>query len=644
MAYLNPNEQATEEFLRQLRDEEARRLYLLRAGRGNVYTPEPIAASFPAPRTAMDLIGSGMQSDQIRSLERMGQAVTPMSSLQSDPVEVIQQSAPATRPVAVRPPSPAVQSRQMAGQQQQAQGPANPPRDTRSFNYNIPAAPKSSAVKTAGLLDTEDAPESGTSWYDDPMRMGLLQAGLGLLSAPQYSTNPNDVTLGSALARGLGGFVQGYGGTKKRLSEAERQKLEDEYRKSERDFNKMYKEVMMDDAKSRIDERRGNYSATVREKLEEKNLIDTMVNEVLAAEGKIDNKTRKINLTTLARQDRDRFNELHQNATTDRTPFEQILIESGRFTKEQAEAQPLSLLMQNAETISGLQAKPEKPVSAPSLDDGEMYRRLEQGRRDPTFVETPEYAEAYGRYKNKALRPSLSQSGTATYIPRSDYPAPEGMEAQTTTSALSKVTQTPGGTQINQMNPDDSKEVRTLFSNIQKLEEFENIVQNVDLNNMDRITSDSPEVARLSTIYNDLLLRLKEQPYNLGVITGPDMDLMESILDNPAKADPTNIRAFFRDKDYYLAKINQLRGILINDTQNVLQDYGGDVNQAYEQRFQRPLTWVPTTPPKTSRTSPKTKEILNQVEQPPAVAPVPNNGNESSLMDFLPDPIQNIFR
>ncbi len=84
--------------------------------------------------------------------------------------------------------------------------------------------------------------------------------------------------------------------------------------------------------------------------------------------------------------------------------------------------------------------------------------------------------------------------------------------------------------------------------------------------------------------------------------------------------------------------------VLINDTQNVLQDYGGDVNQAYEQRFQRPLTWVPTTPPKTSRTSPKTKEILSQVEQPPAVAPVPNNGNESSLMDFLPDPIQNIFR
>ena len=265
-------------------------------------------------------------------------------------------------------------------------------------NVSIAARPQTPAVQAQsapaqGLLETEE-PTDSTSWYDDPTRMGLLQAGLGLMSAPRYSTNPNDVTLSSALARGLGGFVQGYGGTKKRLTEAERQKLEDEYRKSERDFKKMYKEVMMDDAKSRIDDRRVLASDRVREKGEEKNLIDTMVNEILKAEGKTDNKTRKINLTALARQDRNRFNELHKNSTTDRTPFEQILIESGRFTKEQAEAQPLSLLMQNAETISGLLANPEKPVSAPSLDDGEMYRRLEQGRRDPAFVETPEYAEA----------------------------------------------------------------------------------------------------------------------------------------------------------------------------------------------------------------------------------------------------------
>ena len=277
-------------------------------------------------------------------------------------------------------------------------GKQTPPRDTSSL-------PKTPAVKTTGLLDTEE-PAEGGSFYDDPMSMGLIQAGLGLMSAPRYSTNPNDVTLGSALARGLGGFVQGYGGTKKRLSEAERQKLEDEYRKSERDFNKMYKEVMMDDAKSRIDERRGNYSATVREKLEEKNLIDTMVNEVLAAEGKIDNKTRKINLTTLARQDRDRFNELHQNATTDRAPFEQILIESGEYDAESAAGLPLSILKDTAKTIAAQRIKPEKPegglfgdslqakaaqylIDEQGADPQQLAERIMEGRSTPQVVSVP---------------------------------------------------------------------------------------------------------------------------------------------------------------------------------------------------------------------------------------------------------------
>jgi hypothetical protein len=284
MAYLNPNEQATEEFLRQLRDEEARRLYLLRAGRGNVYTPEPIAASFPAPRTAMDLIGSGMQSDQIRSLEQMGQARTPMLPLTPDPIEVIQES--------VRPPSPAVQSRQMAGPLQEPQGPANPPRDTSPFNYNVPAAPKTPAVKTTGLLDTEE-PAEGGSFYDDPMRMGLLQAGLGLMSAPRYSTNPNDVTLSSALARGLGGYIQGYGTTKKRLSDEERQRIEDERDARKEEYDIMYLRALTTDAISRAQQT----SATMTEKAEARRLAgqlkESQVSQILGKQSDL-NQTQRV--------------------------------------------------------------------------------------------------------------------------------------------------------------------------------------------------------------------------------------------------------------------------------------------------------------------------------------------------------------
>ena len=291
MTYLNPNEQATEQFLRQLRDEEARRLYLLRAARGNVYTPDPIAASFPAPRTAMDLIGSGVQSDQIRSLERMGQTVNPMTPLQSDPVEVIQQSDPATRPVAVRPPSPAMQSRQMAAPRQQAQGPANPATNKNSFDFGIPAVPQSSAP-AQGLLDTEE-PAEGGSFYDNPMSMGLIQAGLGLLSTPRYSTNPNDVTLSSALARGLGGFVQGYGGTKKRLSEAERQRIEDERDARKEEYDIMYLRALTTDAISRAQQT----SATMTEKAEARRLAgqlkESQVSQILGKQSDL-NQTQRV--------------------------------------------------------------------------------------------------------------------------------------------------------------------------------------------------------------------------------------------------------------------------------------------------------------------------------------------------------------
>jgi hypothetical protein len=107
----------------------------------------------------------------------------------------------------------------------------------------------------AALLDTaEPSAEPGTSWYDDPMRMGLIQAGLGLLSAPQYSTNMNDVAFFPTAARGISGFLQGYGGTKERLAEEERQKLEDEFKRSQIEFDRLYKTALTNEAIGRTEQ------------------------------------------------------------------------------------------------------------------------------------------------------------------------------------------------------------------------------------------------------------------------------------------------------------------------------------------------------------------------------------------------------
>jgi len=275
----------------------------------------------------------------------------------------------------------------------------NPPQPTSpKTEFGIPN------LFSAGLLDEEQ--DSAPSLFNDPTRMGLLQAGLGLMSAPQYSTNPNDVSLTNALAKGVGGFIQGYGTTSQRLKEEERQELEDEYRRSEREFNQMFKGVMMDDARSRMDERNEGYTDRIMRLAEEKNQIEGMVNEILVAEGKTDNKTRKINLTTLARQDRDRFNELHQNSTTDRTPFEQILIKSGEYDAESAAGLPLSILKDTAKTIAAQRVKQEKPegglfgdslqakaaqylIDEQGADPQQLAERIMEGRSTPQVVSVP---------------------------------------------------------------------------------------------------------------------------------------------------------------------------------------------------------------------------------------------------------------
>jgi len=256
--------------------------------------PSSPASSYPP--NALDYLD---QLDQAR----LQQAVMPNlpKTLGSDPASMIERQlqqyrdrepvAPPTRSQSVRPPSPAVQSRQMAGPPQQAQGPANPPTNKNSFDFGISAVPQPSAP-AQGLLDTEE-PAEGGSFYDDPTRMGLLQAGLGLMSAPRYSTNPNDVTLSSALARGLGGFVQGYGGTKKRLSEAERQRIEDERDARKEEYDIMYLRALTTDAISRAQQT----SATTTEKAEARRLAgqlkESQVSQILGKQSDL-NQTQRV--------------------------------------------------------------------------------------------------------------------------------------------------------------------------------------------------------------------------------------------------------------------------------------------------------------------------------------------------------------
>jgi len=620
MAYLNPNEQATERFLRQLRDEEARRLYLLRAGRGNVYTPEPIAASFPAPRTAMDLIGSGMQSDQIRSLEQMGQARTPMLPLTPDPIEVIQES--------VRPPSPAVPFRQVAGSAQQAQEPAKPPRDTRSFNYNVPVAPKTSAVQTAGLLDTEE-PAEGGSFYDDPMRMGLLQAGLGLMSAPRYSTNPNDVTLSSALARGLGGFVQGYGGTKKRLSEAERQKLDDDFKRQQMEKDIEYKDALIQMYGIQGEAQRKNAELNATEKQRQKQAIAAQVERILKHEGKLGNTTRRLELNRLATSDntnqQNQFADLYRESTTDRTPMEEKLVASGKYTEEDAKKLRFTALETQYDKILDLQTNPPNPKTETKPTEGQKLRDdLERvfiydpttGERkiDHVYRNSPEYRKGIDQHLD-SLQSSVSVGGVGTFEkPR--YPLPDGIDWGVDLATPGrKVTDLGSFVQVEGLG-DNQEKINSSFATLNKLQKLQNkLVEYGKPELAERLTKKDPKVRELVSDYYDLLLTLKEE-YNLGVLTGNDEQIIKSVIADPTSVDLSN---FFSGLDTFVASLNSVKKSVIDNLRPVASQYNIDIMDQYNAiPGYRPLTFDPISvvPPDNDSAgyNSEAKSILQEIQ------------------------------
>ena len=368
--------------------------------------------SFPASSYSPNALDYLDQLDQAR----LQQAMMPNlpKTLNSDPASMIERQfqqyrdrepvAPPTRPQSVRPPSPAVQSRQMAGPPQQAQGPANPPTNKDSFDFGISAVPQPSAP-AQGLLDT-DEPAEGGSFYDDPMRMGLLQAGLGLMSSPRYSTNPNDVTLGSALARGLGGFVQGYGGTKKRLSEAERQKLEDEYQRSVRDFNQRYMQTQMDATQRRLDNEDETITQKVLRQQQAEKTKQAIIADILTAEPDATATRRSaLNRMSLEELNAERAVYFPSAATLQQQEKERMARERlAELTGQPAvtyEGQPLDKL--NAEILKQSEPKPQGNLFGDSLqaqaaqylideqgaDPQQLAERIMEGRSTPQVVSVP---------------------------------------------------------------------------------------------------------------------------------------------------------------------------------------------------------------------------------------------------------------
>jgi hypothetical protein len=282
--------------------------------------------------------------------------------------------------------------------------------------------PVSAPQAPAALLDTaEPSAEPGTSFYDDPMRMGLIQAGLGLLSAPQYSTNMNDVAFFPTAARGIGGFLQGYAGTKQRLAEEERQKLEDEYKRSQIEFDKLYKTALTHEAIGRTEQMQRLLEQPAKDQKEWERLVrkvypgeNNETAEILVAAGYKQGPALldKIGIKKPANETQrtELLNQIKKNDILSDTD-KKTLIE---MTNERnAKGELRNSYTEVEERIKKkVEAKQPKTPTAPKLSDNERILLQSEGR-------TPEAEIAFGNEYTVPVKSQTqyNQDGSQTVIP-----------------------------------------------------------------------------------------------------------------------------------------------------------------------------------------------------------------------------------
>jgi hypothetical protein len=438
-------------------------------------------------------------------------------------------------------------------------------------NVRLPVRTQTSAVQTTGLLDTEDSPESGSSWYDDPMRMGLLQAGLGLLSAPRYSTNPNDVTLSSALARGLGGFVQGYGGTKKRLSEAEQDRLDQEFKRSQMELDRMYKMALTDESAARAARDEANLTKQYEaEKQAEQRKREQILTIMELQQG---------NATTLAQLNNlsaEKVNEIYEGvvAPSQETRQRQELINQiqtgDNLTPDQKkilveyaqnEESKYKDVMAMRDDYAAKNRGPEQVSTAAfenwlgtqtELTDIERNLVLSEVQRsgdtDSGFASVQKIMNLKNAQKGDQPKDSSTMSGTiilqdpqslANYRPE-DYP---GYQA---TKSRDRVLLKPmTGDQLKAMN-DKGAAAQAIDAYLQELRK----IPGSSLELKYKALVEDPSLSALRSKFIHAIMKLKDA-YGLGVLSGNDYDLLERALNDPTKI------LTIRNKENFIETVRQ---------------------------------------------------------------------------------------
>lgn len=525
----------------------------------------PMERVFPTEsRMTPDQLIKGQAGQTTRNMSSLSKAGSPVSLKKKpyDPLTSLRPSMP--QPLKMDVPVDYSESliKPPSSPQQAARKPVQPKQ--RPFDYGgttrnsspasllteQPEGEASGFSLPSGLLDFD------TNFYDDPQRMGLIQAGLGLMSQPRYSTDPSKVSLNQALAGGLAGYLQGYGSTKQRLTQAEKDKLDEEFKRSQMRMDQKYKESLIKQADALV----RNYESQILER------------------GK-------------------------ENATLNRKDIINVMTLDGEYTEAELRALPDEDLITRYGKYKDDVYDSKKPPKEPTPTEGERRGAVlesvynvdpETGERtiNEEVLNSPLYRQAFLEYI-RTLKTTSSANGEWTEYEKPQYPVPEGIITKIDLAGPGKkMTDAGRFVRFEGMNSTQREKIDQAYVGINKIQNLQNKLEQYGLPNfMERLLKNDPQTREIMSDYYDLLLTLKnEGGYNLGVLTGNDEQIMKSVVASPTEM---NIRNNFNTIATFLASFNTTKRNLMDNVKPVTSRYNIDPMQEYLDAGFTPLRFDP---------------------------------------------------
>ncbi len=167
--------------------------------------------------------------------------------------------------------------------------------------------------------------------------------------------------------------------------------------------------------------------------------------------------------------------------------------------------------------------------------------------KNPEVFNSPAYFSAYATFTNQFAKPIIGEGGKLI-IPQVAYPAPDGLKNEINDKSNRTTVKVVNNLKImTDLSKTSSDAVTGAVKGISFADEVLQSLQTLNDTGkglpsfLDQATLSTPEAADLAVKYANLVLTIKETPYNLGVLQGIDNVVLQRVINDPT---PTNMINF----------------------------------------------------------------------------------------------------